>query len=127
WTATKAMRAVETAIRERPAGQITLVEVPPNYVAGEETALINYLNTGRALPTFVPPRPHERGVGGRPTLMQNPETLAHLALVARNGADWFRQVGAEADPGSNLVTLRGAVARPGVYEIASGGSLGSLL
>jgi NADH:ubiquinone oxidoreductase subunit F (NADH-binding) len=127
WTGTKAMRAVETAIRERAADQITLFEVPPGYVAGEETALVNYINTGRALPTFVPPRPYERGVGGRPTLMQNPETLAHLALVARYGSDWFRQVGAEADPGSNLVTLRGSVARPGVYEIASGASLGSLL
>ncbi len=127
WTSAKAIRALEAAIRERSAERVSLVEVPPSYVAGEETALVNFLNTGRSLPTFVPPRPFERGVSGRPTLMQNPETLAHLALVARYGADWFRQVGAEDDPGSNLVTLRGAVARPGVYEIASGASLESLL
>ena len=127
WTSTKAIRALESAIRERSADGVSLVEVPPSYVAGEETALVNFLNSGRALPTFVPPRPFERGVGGRPTLIQNPETLAHLALVARNGADWFRQVGAETDPGSNLITLRGAVARPGVYEIASGAPLDSLL
>ena len=126
-TSAKAIRALEAAIRERSADSVSLVEIPPSYVAGEETALVNFLNTGRPLPTFVPPRPFERGVRGRPTLMQNPETLANLALVARHGAGWFRQVGAEDDPGSNLVTLRGAVARPGVYEIASGAPLESLL
>jgi NADH:ubiquinone oxidoreductase subunit F (NADH-binding) len=101
--------------------------VPPSYVAGEETALVNFLNTGRALPTFVPPRPFQRGVDGRPTLIQNPETLANLALIAREGPEWFRGLGEADDPGSNLVTVRGAVARPGVYEIEAGASLASLL
>jgi NADH:ubiquinone oxidoreductase subunit F (NADH-binding) len=127
WTATKAIRALEAAIGERAAGEIRLVEVAPNYVVGEETALVNYLNTGRALPTFVPPRPFERGVEGRPTLLQNPETLANLALIAREGPEWFRGLGTADDPGSNLVTLRGAVTRPGVYEIEAGASLASLL
>jgi NADH:ubiquinone oxidoreductase subunit F (NADH-binding) len=89
-------------------------------VAGEETALVHWLNGGDAKPTLVPPRPFERGVRGRPTLVQNVETLAHLALVARFGAEWFRRIGATGDPGTRVVTVGGAVNRPGVYEVASG-------
>ena len=64
------------------------------------------------MPTFVPPRPYERGYQGRPTLIQNPETLAQLALIARYGARWYRELGTDADPGSALVTISGAVGRP---------------
>ena len=67
-----------------------------------------------------PPRPFERGVRRRPTLVQNVETLAHLALIARHGADWFRAARHAEQPGTALVTLGGAVERPGVYEIALG-------
>jgi NADH:ubiquinone oxidoreductase subunit F (NADH-binding) len=94
------------------------VTVPNVFLAGEESALVHLLNGGPAKPTFVPPRPFQRGVRGRPTLVQNVETLAHLALIARYGADWFRELGTEADPGSALVTLCGAFRRPGVCEIA---------
>jgi NADH:ubiquinone oxidoreductase subunit F (NADH-binding) len=87
---------------------------------GEESAVVNYLGNGRALPTFVPPRPFERGYRGRPTLIQNPETLAQIGLVARYGHNWYRELGTEADPGSALVTIVGAVAAPGVYELAFG-------
>ena len=87
---------------------------------GEETALVQFLNGGPAKPTFTPPRPFERGVGGAPTLVQNVETLAHLALIARFGPAWFRALGTPREPGTALVTLSGAVARPGVYEIALG-------
>ena len=75
----------------------------------------------------MPPRPFERGVDGAPTLVQNVETLAHIALIARHGADWFRSVGSPTQPGTALVTLGGAVARPGVYEIALGSPLADLL
>ena len=100
---------------------------PTRYVAGEESALVHWLNGGDAKPTFVPPRPFERGVGGRPTLVQNAETLSHLALVARFGANWFRSLGTPTDPGSSLVTVSGAIAHPGVYEIPLGMPLASLL
>jgi NADH:ubiquinone oxidoreductase subunit F (NADH-binding) len=99
---------------------------PAKYVAGEETALVNWLNGGDAKPTFTPPRPFEQGVDRRPTLVDNVETLAHVALIARFGAQWWRSAGTDADPGTMLVTLAG-VARPGVYEIALGTPLRDVL
>jgi NADH:ubiquinone oxidoreductase subunit F (NADH-binding) len=105
---------------------IQLVAVPGTYVASQETALISHLNGGPAKPTFVPPRPFQKGAHGRPTLVQNVETLAHIALIARFGADWFRQLGTAA-PGSALVTVSGAVRRPGIYEIELGMPLGDVL
>jgi NADH:ubiquinone oxidoreductase subunit F (NADH-binding) len=100
------------------------VEAPPDpYVAGEESALVHWLNGGESKPVFVPPRPFEKGVNGRPTLVNNVETLAHLALIARFGADWFRVLGTESDPGSALITMVGDVERAGVYEVSLGSSL----
>ena len=90
------------------------------YICGEETALINALNGGPALPTFVPPRPYERGVDGVPTVVLNVETLAHLALIARYGGAWFRRSGTADEPGTALVTVSGAVQEPGVYEVELG-------
>jgi NADH:ubiquinone oxidoreductase subunit F (NADH-binding) len=120
-----ALRAVSDAMaarsRARPDPVMTrVVTLPTRYVAGEETALVNFVNGGLAKPTFVPPRPFERGVAGRPTLIQNVETLAHLALIARYGPDWFRELGTADEPGSTLVTVSGVVATPTVCEIGLG-------
>lgn len=104
-----------------------LAEVPPGYVTSEESALVNLLSTGNGKPTSKPPRPAERGVHRRPTLVDNVETLAHLGLIARHGADWFRSAGTTESPGSTLVTIGGAVRAPGVYEIALGMPLGAVL
>jgi NADH:ubiquinone oxidoreductase subunit F (NADH-binding) len=118
--------AVEHALAERNAraldgeARISLAVTPDRFIAGEESALVNLLNGGPAKPVFVPPRPFERGVGGEPTLVQNVETLAHLALIARHGAEWFRELGSDDEPGSALVTLSGGVRRPGVYEVGLG-------
>ena len=96
-------------------------------MSGEETALIQFLNGGPPKPTFTPPRPFERGVGGAPTLVQNVETLAHLALIARFGPAWFRELGTATEPGTTLVTISGAVARPGIHEVARGAPLRELI
>jgi NADH:ubiquinone oxidoreductase subunit F (NADH-binding) len=118
------------AQRERAGlGQppVELARVPHGYLAGQETALISFLNGGAGRPTVIPPRPAERGAHRRPTLVMNVETLAHVALIARYGADWFRELGTVVAPGSALVTISGSVARPGVYEIPLGMPLGDLL
>ncbi len=107
--------------------RIGIEEVPHRYVSSEKSALVNWLEGGAAVPRFTPPSPRERGVDGRPTLIQNVETLAHLAQIARRGPDWFRSVGDRAEPGSLLVTVAGAVARPGVLEVASGTPIGAVL
>ncbi len=119
----------QNAARRRPATspRLHLTTVPGHYVAGQESALVNYLNGGPAKPTFTPPMPFEQGVRRRPTLVNNAETLAHVALIARHGAPWFRQLGTPTQPGSALVTLSGPVAHPGVYEIEHGASLSSLI
>ncbi len=96
-------------------------------MSGEETALLHSLDGGPAKPTLVPPRPYERGLAGRPTLVANVETLAHVALIARHGPSWFRELGTEGHPGSALVTLGGAVTRPGVHEVALGTPIERLL
>jgi NADH:ubiquinone oxidoreductase subunit F (NADH-binding) len=103
-----------------PGAAVRVVVVPAGYVTSEESALVNFLNGGPAVPLYVPPRPFERGVGGQATLVSNVETLAHIALIARYGPGWFAAVGTPAAPGSALVTVGGAVGRPGVYEIGLG-------
>jgi NADH:ubiquinone oxidoreductase subunit F (NADH-binding) len=98
-----------------------------SYVSGEESAVMNFLGGGPPIPTFDRPRPFERGYLNRPTLIQNAETLAHLALIARHGPDWFRELGTRDDPGSTLVTISGDIAAPGVYEVALGTPIGEIL
>lgn len=120
------------ALAQRVAAGIDRVPIrlelsPDRYVAGEETALIRWLDGGEAKPTATPPRPFEKGVKGRPTLVDNVETLADVALIARFGAAWFRSLGAAGEPGSLLTTLSGALASPGVYEVATNTTLAGAL
>jgi NADH:ubiquinone oxidoreductase subunit F (NADH-binding) len=124
--------ALDAALKERRVGLrgeplVRIAETPSRYVAGEESALVHWINGGDAKPTFVPPRPFERGVRGRPTLVDNVETLAHLALIARFGPQWYRTLGTATDPGTRLVTVTGAVAAPGVYEMTGGSLITSAL
>jgi NADH:ubiquinone oxidoreductase subunit F (NADH-binding) len=104
-----------------------ILETPSGYVAGHESAIVHWHDDGIATPLPNPPRVVDRGIARRPTLVANVETVAHVALIARHGADWFRALGTDADPGTALITLSGAVAEPGVYEVAHGEPLGSLL
>jgi NADH:ubiquinone oxidoreductase subunit F (NADH-binding) len=127
------VEAVSHALEERRARRLDrgvtlrLVLAPPGFVTGEETALVSLLQGGAAKPTFTPPRPFERGVRGAPTLVQNVETLAHVALIARHGPRWFRALGTHEEPGSALFTVCGGIGRPGVYEAAFGTPLPTLL
>ena len=119
--------AVNAALRERrDARRIDLVEATDRFVAGEESAIVDVIEGGPGLPRSTPPRVFEKGVGGRPTLVQNVETLAHVALVARYGADWFRGVGTADEPGSLLTTVADAGGR-WVAEVAHGTPIGSVV
>jgi NADH:ubiquinone oxidoreductase subunit F (NADH-binding) len=120
------------AIAERSAeldGRLRwrLDNVPAGYVSGQESALVSFLSGGEAKPTFAPPMPFERGVRGRPTLVSNVETFAHLALIARHGSRWFRKLGTPSQPGSALFSVSGPVVHPGVYEAEQGSSVASLI
>src|SRR5215470_8267513 len=106
---------------------VEVVPAPPRFLAGEESALASRVSGGAALPRFTPPRVFERGVNGRPTLVQNVETLAHLALIARYGPDWFRAAGTQEEPGTMLCTLRQADGSVTVAEAAIGTLLARLL
>lgn len=103
---------------------VQLETVPARYVASEESAIVRALNGGDSLPSFTPPRPFERGVAQRPTLISNVESLAHLATIARFGPEWFAEMGDPAQPGTMLVTVSGEGADRRIAEVATGTSIG---
>ena len=120
--------AVTAALAERSDPyRVEMVVAPDRFVAGEESAAIRHIEGGPALPRDRTAVAAVSGVRGRPTLFNNVETLAHLALIARFGPDWFRSVGDPEDPGTMLVTLSGALQHCGVIEIPTGTSLSGLL
>jgi NADH:ubiquinone oxidoreductase subunit F (NADH-binding) len=107
--------------------RVRVVAAADRFVAGEASAVAAWVQRGDPRPTKTPPRLSEQGLHGRPTLVQNVETLAHLALIARHGASWFRSAGTAAEPGSMLVTVIGAVCQPGVYETGIGTPVSEVL
>ncbi|HEX3900614.1 MAG TPA: NADH-ubiquinone oxidoreductase-F iron-sulfur binding region domain-containing protein [Mycobacteriales bacterium] len=119
------------AERGREAVGVTLGPLPRRYVASEESAIVSWLNGGDALPAYTPPRPFERGVNRRPTLISNVESLAQLATIARYGAEWYRGIGDRWEPGTMLVTVSGhrvdgrSVERR-VAEVATGTTIGRI-
>jgi NADH:ubiquinone oxidoreductase subunit F (NADH-binding) len=106
---------------------VEVITAPSRFLAGEESALASRVSGKQALPRFTPPRVFERGVAGRPTLVQNVETLAHLALIARHGARWFRGAGTRAEPGTMLCTVRDGDRPAAVVEAPLGVPLARLL
>jgi len=117
----------ERAARQLDRTSVSITEAPPRFLAGQETALVSRIGGGPALPTFQPPRVTERGLGGVPTLVQNVETLAHLALIARYGPRWFRSAGTAAEPGSMIATVYRPGAKPYVVETELGAPLAEIL
>jgi NADH:ubiquinone oxidoreductase subunit F (NADH-binding) len=103
---------------------VEVVRVGPSYVGGEETAVVRAIDGGPALPVDKPPRPFESGVGGRPTLVSNVETLANLPAIDLQGAHaCVRSSWEPQSPGTFLLTLTGAAAAPGLYEVPLGTTL----
>jgi NADH:ubiquinone oxidoreductase subunit F (NADH-binding) len=101
-----ARKALVDALRQRAVPiPVRFVDAPARYVAGEESAAVHFVNDADARPTTTPPRPFEQGIAKRPTLVQNVETLAYSALIARFGDRWYRQQGRGETPGSGLVTI----------------------
>lgn len=124
--------SMERAIAERKRAGLLRCPVsvhrpPGRYVAGEESALVGWLDKGRALPALRPDKSVPLEVSRRPALVHNAETMSQIALIARNGATWFRQRGTADAPGSTLVTISGAVDAPGVFEVELGTPLSKML
>ncbi len=125
-------RNVQRAIDERAAKgvgsrPVSVLQPPGRYISGEESALVNWVGGGGAIPTFRPQKGTPLRIRRRPALVQNAETLAHVALIARHGSDWFRMVGPPEAPGTSLVSASGALERPGIYEVALGTPVSEIL
>lgn len=115
-------RSIESALSELDSRGVSIEvwQVEPGYVAGEETAAVQAINGGPAKPTDKPPRPFESGVGGRPTLVSNVETLANLAYIHGHGSAVFRSQGTTRSPGTFLATITGAGKAAVLYELPHG-------
>jgi NADH-quinone oxidoreductase subunit F len=90
------------------------------YICGEETALLNALEGRRATPRAKPPFPQVSGLWGKPTVVQNVETVSNLPHIVRHGADWFKSLGKAIDPGTKIYGVSGKVNRPGAFELPMG-------
>jgi NADH:ubiquinone oxidoreductase subunit F (NADH-binding) len=117
--------SVESAVAERYRAdrsrrRITLERPPASYLAGEESALVNWLDSSTSRPFLRVDKSVPLRVGRHPALVHNAETCAQVALIARHGAAWFKSAGTDDAPGTTLVTVSGAVRNPGVVEAELG-------
>jgi len=122
-------RKLRAAAAERRDGdvRIDVAEIPGRFIAGESAALVDRLDGGPGLPSYREQPVRERGLGGAPTLVQNVETLAQVALVARYGSAWFRGFGTVDEPGPQLFTVYAGRARPRVVQSQAGELLWPLI
>ena len=97
------------------------------YICGEETALFESIEGKRGLPRVKPPFPTTSGLFGKPTAINNVETLANLPLILSRGSAFYRSIGTEKSPGPKLFCLSGDVERPGLYEVPFGVTFRHLL
>lgn len=123
----RSLEAALAAAGEALAGlRFHLVSGHGAYICGEETALLESMEGKRGMPRLKPPFPTERGFRGKPTLINNVETLACVPSVVLRGGEWFRALG-RTEPGTKLYCVSGHVARPGVYELPLGVCLDELV
>ena len=97
------------------------------YICGEETAMLESMEGRRGMPRLKPPFPSQVGYLGRPTLINNVETLAHIPAILANGGEWYAGLGVNGAKGVRLWSLSGAVAAPGCYEAPNGVTLRTLV
>lgn len=97
------------------------------YICGEETALLNSLEGKRAIPRAKPPFPQVSGLFGRPTIVNNVETLCCIPPIVTHGAEWFRKLSRTADAGTKIYGVSGKVRRPGAWELPMGVTLRELI
>jgi NADH:ubiquinone oxidoreductase subunit F (NADH-binding) len=129
-----AVATMDQAITERRQRGLDPVEVvvvvaSDRYLAGQESAVVNTISGQKpATPSFTRIRTvRDQGVAGRPTLVQNVESLAHVALIARFGAEWFRSIGTAESPGTSLLTVTGRWPEPRIVEVPLGVPMGHFL
>ncbi len=106
---------------------ITIRKEPGAFVCGEETALINSLEGKRGMPQLKPPYPTSSGLFGKPTVINNVETLMNVPLIMQNGPEWFRTLGTEKSPGTKIFAIAGKGRMSGVIEVEMGTSLRTIL
>ena len=124
--------AIRRAIAERRRAGLAepsfrTVRTPHRYISGESSAAVEWLNGAPALPRFTPPHVSAEGVHGWPTLVQNAETLANAALLAREGWAGLTGPPAAAEPDTTLMTVTGNVRQPGVYEVLLGAGAAAVM
>lgn len=121
---------MQQALADRPSSRPVRIRteiVGGGFVAGEARSVIRALSGGPALPPGRRSLPTVHGVGGAPTFLSNAETFAQIAVLAGLGPTGYAQSGTRSEPGTTLITVAGAVARPGVLEIPLGLPLGAVL
>jgi NADH:ubiquinone oxidoreductase subunit F (NADH-binding) len=122
-----AIAAAKPKLDAIPGGlEIRIVEGHGAYICGEETALLEAIEGRRGMPRLKPPYPTEVGLFGKPTLMNNVETLACVPAILARGGEWFKALG-RTEAGSKLYCVSGHVAKPGVYELPLGVTLDELV
>ncbi len=121
-------RAIHERARQSSRGPAIDLHTPPwRYIAGEESALVNWLDGKESLPQFRRHKPSILHIGRGAALVDNAETCANVALITRYGAAWYRTLGTSGHPGSTVVSVTGAVVRPTVLEVNVGTTLRSIL
>ena len=125
----ESLSAAITERRSRRKGgvEFTVVAPPGRYIAGEESALAHWLDGGMSMPTFRETKPARLPVRGRGAVIDNAETAANVALIARHGGSWFADGGVKGCSGTTLVTISGTVDDPGVFEVPLGTPLSQVV
>lgn len=107
--------------------EVELREGAGAYMCGEESGLMNSIEGLRGEARYKPPFPPQKGLWGKPTIINNVETLINIPRIILKGSEWFRELGTERSKGTKVFSVSGDVAAPGVYELEFGSSLSELV